>query len=142
VSRALIVLKGNRERDKAIGWIKSAPYGTRVEFKHSKRTLPQNDFMWSLLTDVAEQVPWHGVRLRPDDYKILFLDALKRELRMVPNLNGDGFCQLGRSSSDLSKTEMADMIELIIAWGTEKGVTFKLLPDAGVSPGETEKNAG
>ncbi len=137
MSRALVVLNGQRERDKAISWIRQAPFGTRVEFKKTKRTLPQNDMMWSLLTDVAEQVPWHGVKLRPDDFKILFLDALKRELRMIPNLNGDGFCQLGRSSSDLSKGEMTELIELIIAWGTQKGVVFKLLP--GGAPAALER---
>ena len=129
MSRALVVLNSQRDRDKASSWIKQAPWGTRVELKQTKRSIPQNSMLWSLLTDVAQQVPWHGVKLRPDDFKILFLDALKRELRMMPNLNGDGFCQLGRSSSDLTKCEMTELIELIIAWGTQKGVVFKLLPD-------------
>jgi hypothetical protein len=129
MSRALIVLNGTSDRHKAMGWIKSAPAGTRVEFKHTKRSIPQNSMLWSLLSDVAEQVPWHGMKLRPDDFKLLFLDALKRELRVVPNLDGNGFCHLGRSSSDLSKGEMTDLIELIIAWGTQKGVKFKLLPE-------------
>lgn len=128
MSRALIVINSQRDRERAISWVKQAGWGTRLEFKATKRSLPQNDLMWSLLTDVAQQVPWHGVKLRPDDFKILFLDALKREPRMIPNIYGDGFCQLGRSSSDLSKEEMTDLIELIIAWGTQKGVEFKLLP--------------
>jgi hypothetical protein len=129
MSRAMIVLDSQRNRDKAIGWIKSAPTGTRCEFKHSRRSIPQNSLFWSLLTDIAEQVPWHGVRLRADDWRLLFLDALKRELRVVPNLDGNGFCHLGRSSSDLSKGEMTELIELIVAWGAQKGVTFKLLPE-------------
>jgi hypothetical protein len=65
------------------------------------------------------------VTLRPDDWKLIFLDALKRELRMVPNLDGTGFVNLGRSSSDLSKGEMSDMIELILAFGSQHGVTFQ-----------------
>jgi hypothetical protein len=128
MSRALVVLQSPRDRDKACAWVKQAPYGTRIEFKATRRTIPQNSMLWSLLTDIANQVPWHGVRLRPDDFKLLFLDALKQEIRMVPNLNGDGFCNLGRSSSDLTKDEMTQLIELIIAWGTQKGVVFKLLP--------------
>lgn len=128
MSRALVIIQSDRDRQKAIGWVASAPYGTRVEFKATRRTIPQNSLLWSLLTDVAQQVPWHGVKLRPDDFKLLFLDALKQEIRMVPNLNGNGFCNLGRSSSDLTKDEMTQLIELIIAWGTEKGVQFKLLP--------------
>lgn len=128
MSRALLVLSSERDREKAIGWVKSSPWGTRIEFKATKRTLPQNDFMWSLLTDIADQIPWHGVRLRADDWKLIMLDALKQEIRMVPNLNGNGFVNLGRSSSDLSKDEMTQLIELIIAWGTQHGVQFKLLP--------------
>ncbi len=136
MSRALLVLQSDRDRQKAIAWINSAPAGTRVEFKATKRTIPQNSLLWSLLSDIASQVPWHGVRLRADDFKLLFLDALKQEIRMVPNLNGDGFCNLGRSSSDLTKDEMTQLIELIIAWGTQKGVQFKLLPVT--KPAKTE----
>jgi hypothetical protein len=141
VSRALVILQSPRDREKACSWIKQAPYGTRIEFKATRRTIPQNSLLWSLLTDVAEQVPWHGVKLRPDDFKLIFLDALKQEIRMVPNLNGDGFCNLGRSSSDLTKDEMTQLIELIIAWGTQKGVQFKLLPDAGTLARNAEEVA-
>jgi hypothetical protein len=88
-------------------------------------TLPQNARMWAMLTDVAQQVPWHGIRLAPDDWKLMFLDALKREIRMVPNLDGNGFVNLGRSSSDLSKSEMGDLMELIAAFGAKHGVKFQ-----------------
>ena len=77
-----------------------------------------------MLTDVSTQVPWHGIKLSPDDWKLLFLDALKREVRMVPNLDGNGFVSLGRSSSDLSKEEMGDLMELISAFGANRGVKF------------------
>jgi len=100
-----------------------------VEFKATKRSLPQNDRMWAMLTDVAEQVKWHGVTLRPDDWKLIFLDALKQEMRVVPNLNGTGFVNLGRSSSDLSKEEMSDLMELIAEWGSRHDVKFHEPPD-------------
>jgi hypothetical protein len=80
--------------------------------------------MWAMLTDIATQLPWHGVKLTPEDWKLVFLDALKRELRMVPNIDGTGFVNLGRSSSDLSKEEMSDLFELIHAFGAKHGVTF------------------
>lgn len=124
MSRALIVLNSNHDREKAIHWIKNLPGGTRVEFKHSKRSLPQNDRMWAMLTDVANQLTWHGQKLKPDDWKLMFLDALKQEVRAVPNLAGNGFVNLGRSSSDLSKSEMSDLMEIIAAFGAEHGVEF------------------
>jgi hypothetical protein len=60
--------------------------------------------MWAMLTEVASQVDYHGTKLTPDDWKLIFLDGLKREMRIVPNLDGNGFVNLGRSSSDLSKS--------------------------------------
>lgn len=127
--RATIILSNEQELQRAAKWLKQAPAGTRLEFKAPKRSLPQNDRMWAMLTDVATQLPWHGIKLSPDDWKLLFLDSLKRELRMVPNLDGNGFVNLGRSSSDLSKAEMTDLIEIIGMFGANHGVTFNE-PDA------------
>lgn len=124
MSRAVLILANDQVRQRAVNWCQKAPVGTRVEYKAPKRTLPQNSRMWAMLTDVAQQVPWHGIRLSADDWKILFLDALKREVRMVPNLDGNGFVQLGRSSSDLGKDEMGELMELISAFGANHGVVF------------------
>lgn len=124
MSRALLVLAGQVERQRALAWIMKAPTNTRVEFKGPKRSMPQNDRMWAMLTDVAVQVEWHGLKLTADDWKLIFLDALKREVRMVPNLDGNGFISLGRSSSDLSKEEMSDLFEVIEAFGAARGVEF------------------
>ncbi len=68
---------------------------------------------------------WHGQRLRPDDWKLIFLDALKRETRTVPNIDGTGFVDIARSSSDLSKQEFTDLIELIFEFGARHGVKFQ-----------------
>jgi len=124
MSRALVVLWNAADREKVSRWASKAPPGTRVEFRATKRSLPQSARMWALLSEIAAQVPWHGVKLSADDYKLIFLDALKRELRIVPNLDGTGFVNLGRSSSDLSKEEMSDLIEIITAWGVTHGVKF------------------
>lgn len=119
-----MVIAGPATRARLCQWIAKAPSGTRVELKAPRRSIPQNDRMWASLTDVARQVPWHGVRLTADDWKLIFLDALKREIRMAPNLDGTGFVNLGRSSSDLSKAEMSELLELIYAFGARHGVTF------------------
>lgn len=124
MTRYVFTLNSRADRERACKYVQAAPSGTRVEVKAIKRSLPQNDRMWAMLTDVSEQVLWHGVRLRPDDWKMIFLDALHQEMRMVPNMGGTGFVNLGRSSSDLSKSEMADLMELIAAWGAQQGVRF------------------
>lgn len=124
MSRATVIIRGATDRLRIANWADKAPVGTRVEFKASKRTLPQNDRMWAMLTDIATQLPWHGIKLSPDDWKLIFLDALKREVRAVPSIDGTGFVNLGRSSSDLSKEEMSDLMELMTAFGSEHGVKF------------------
>ena len=124
MTRATLVLVSPTIRERAAHWVAHLPEGTRVDFKAPKRSLPQNDRMWAMLTEVASQLPWHGIKLSADDWKLIFLDALKRELRMVPNIDGSGFVNLGRSSSDLSKAEMADLITLIEQFGTNHGVVF------------------
>jgi len=124
MSRAVIVLHSQIEKARARAWIDQAAWGTRVTFNGPKRTLPQNERMWAMLTDVARQVKWHGQKLSPDDWKVVFLSALKAELRMVPNLDGNGFVQLGRSSSALSVDEMSDLMTLIEAFGAREGVVF------------------
>ncbi|RTE91882.1 recombination protein NinB [Bradyrhizobium sp. LVM 105] len=124
MTRAVIVLTQEAERQKAARWAAKLPPGTRIEFKAPKRSIPQNDRMWAMLTDISSQLKWHGLRLTADDWKLIFLDALKREVRMVPNLDGNGFVSLGRSSSDLSKAEMTDLIDLISAFGANHGVVF------------------
>ena len=80
--------------------------------------------MWAMLTEIAMQARHHTLRLSPEDWKLLFLDQLNREMRLVPNLDGDGFVNLGRSTSKLCKKDFSDLLELIAAYGAAHGVTF------------------
>lgn len=124
MSRYLVTIHSTADRERIARILAAAPFGSRVEVKAAKRTLPQNDRMWAMLTDIAQQLPWHGQTLRPDDWKLIFLDALKRELRLVPNIDGTGFVNINQSSSDLSKSEMSDLIELMHEFGAKHRVTF------------------
>ncbi len=124
MGRALVIIHTAADRARVTAWVKKAPKGTRVELKAAKRTTDQNSKLWAALTEVATQLPWHGAKLTASDWKLIFLDALKRELRIVPNLDGTGFVNLGRSSSDLSKEEMGDLLTLIESFGAQHGVVF------------------
>jgi hypothetical protein len=124
MSRALLVLSNNDVRARAISWVQKAPAGTRVEFKQQKRTTEQNDRMWAMLTDIARQKQHCGRKYTPDEWKCLFMNACGRETQFVPTLDGSGFFPLGYRSSDLSKQEMSDLIEFMLAWGAENGVVF------------------
>jgi hypothetical protein len=119
-----MTINSEKRRAEARAILEAAPLGTRIEFKAVRRSLPQNSRFYAMLTDIATQLKWCGEVLRPEEWKFLFLDALKRELRMVPNLDGNGVVNIGRSSSDLTKQEMSDCMELMAAFGAQHGVTF------------------
>jgi hypothetical protein len=129
VDRRLYILNTPGRRKFVADVVSKLTKGWRVEIKAPQRTLPQNDKMWAVLTDVSEQHTHGGIKLEPKDWRLIFLDAYWREkgeeLRVVPNLDGTGFVPLsGRSTSDLSVDEMSEYIELIHMHGATWGVTF------------------
>ena len=136
MGRVLLVLECEDDKRKAISWIGKAPIGTRVEFKASKRTLPQNDLLWALLTEVSQQLDHGGKRYEPGQWKAIFLHAFGREVSFLPSLDGKTFLPIELSSSDLSKDEMTDLIEFIIKEGTERGVTFREHNNDNLNPDE------
>lgn len=109
----------------AFRFCESLGYGKAymVEVKPFTRTIEQNKILWAMLTDVSEQVNWHGNKLSNEDWKHIFSAALSQQ-RVVPNIDGNGFVVLGKSTSKMSVAEMSDMIELIQAFGAERGVKF------------------
>lgn len=94
-----------------------------VEVKPEKRSNEQNRLLWACLSDVSAQVDWYGKKLTPEDWKHVFSSSL-RKLDVVPNLDGTGFVALGLSTSAMTKGELSDLIELIHAFGAERGVRF------------------
>lgn len=124
MTRALITIRDPSDKARAAKWVSQAPAGTRVEFKAPKRSLPQNDRMWAMLTDVATQKLHAGRKYTADQWKVLFMHACGREVQFIPALDNSTFIPFGQSSSDLSVQEMTDLIEFIFAWGAENGVTF------------------
>ncbi len=124
MTRATVILNSKENRAKACRWAMALPTGTRVEFKEVKRTLAQNDLLWARLTDVSAQVEWYGQKLTPDDWKDMFTASL-RKARVTPGIDPGSFVVLGLHTSDLSKQEFSDLLELIAAFGAEHGVQFQ-----------------
>ena len=94
-----------------------------VEVKQEKRSLAQNARLWAMLTDISRQVEWYGQKLSPEDWKHIFTAALKKT-RAVPGIDG-GIVVLGQSTSRMTKAEMAELQELMEAFGADKGVKFR-----------------
>ena len=123
VTRHILAIHSTNDRARAMRYIDQAPLGTRLEFKTAKRSLPQNDRMWAMLTDIAAQKEHNGRKYTPNIWKTIFVHAWKKEIRMIPSLDGQGVIPLW-GTSDLSKEEMSELIAFMESWGAENGVTF------------------
>lgn len=123
MTRALFTLKSDADRDLAFKWVRRAPVGTRVEFKAPRRSLPQNDLLWARLTDVARQKPeYYGHRMTAEDWKDVFVAAL-RKARMLPGIDG-GIVPIGLRSSDLTKDEFSNLLDLISHFAAVNNLTL------------------
>lgn len=129
MSRAVIIVRNDSDRTRVVRWAQQSPLGTRVEFKQSKRTLPQNSILWARLTEISQQVEWYGERLSADDWKDVFSASL-RKARVVPGIDPGSFVPLGMRTSDMSTDEMSNLLALMDAFAAERGVVFHEVLDA------------
>jgi hypothetical protein len=93
-----------------------------LEVRPEKRSNAQNRRLWAMLTDISNQVDWHGQKLSPEDWKHVFSASLKKQ-RAVPGIDG-GFVVLGLSTSRMTKGEMTELQELMAAFGAQHSVRF------------------
>jgi len=136
MTRRIFTIANHRLRDRAVAVIDemfARQSGIRVEIKGPKRSTDQNAAMWAMLGDIAEQLLWHAEggkrKLDTEEWKLVFLDALRREhrdqMKLVPNIDHTGFVDIsGKSSSDLSHEEMRDLLTIISAFGDSQGVVW------------------
>lgn len=123
MSKLTFILAHDTARARAKQAIADAPAGYVVEIKPATRTTEQNARLWAMLGDVSRQVEWYGKKLDPEDFKHIFTASL-RKLSVVPNIDGTGFVALGLSTSRMSKRELGDLMDLIAAFGAERGVQW------------------
>jgi hypothetical protein len=121
------ILRDNRIRQNCLEAIQQISANNQtplvVTISERTRTLEQNALLWACLHDVSEQVVWHGRKLAPESWKHLFSASLNGQ-EAVPNLAGNGFVVLGKSTSKMRVSEMRDLITLIHAFGAEQNVRF------------------
>ena len=125
MSRAVVILYADQDRKRAHRWIEKAPPRTIVEFRESLRSVDQNARMWSMLTDLSKQLLWHGQKLSAEDWKLVAMAGLKRSARIVPNMENNGFVDLGHSTSKLTKEDFSELLDMISAFGAQHGVKFR-----------------
>jgi len=136
----LTLTKDNRA--KAIQGVCAAPDGYVLELREPKRTDDQNAALWGLLHQIQKQRPTHnGMKMTPDLWKFVFMDALGAEMRMFPKLDGDGYFPIGHSSSRLTKGQFADLLTVMLAWCAEQGLTVEHFDGQGAGGGNVSRVA-
>jgi hypothetical protein len=121
MSRRVILTTGfTRERAKQM--IDRAPPGYIVEIREAKRTGEQSDFMWGLLTDISRAKPL-GRRHTPEDWKAIAMNACGWECQFSEGLDGRPF-PVGFRSSRMTKSQMSNFIEWLLAFGAEHNVVW------------------
>ena len=130
------VITGTAARTAICRWIMEAPDGWIVTLKAAVRNLEQNAKMWAMLHDIEQQCEWHGIKLADEEWKDLFSAGLVKS-KVVPNLDGTGFVILGQRTSQMTKSQMSDLIELIYAFGAERNVVWS---EQSTKPKESHAN--
>jgi len=126
MSRAVVQIKSRADRNLIERWAHGVPEGTTVEFRAPRRSLDQNALMWSLLGQISKHVDWYGQKLTSEDWKDVLTASLRRA-RVVPGIDAGTFVPLGMRTSQMTKEEMNEVIELAYAFGAEHGVKFREL---------------
>jgi hypothetical protein len=116
------ILAHDLARSRAVEAVRNAPPGYVVMIKEPTRTLEQSALMWSLLTEISNQVIWYGNKLTKEEWKDVLRASLKKQ-NTIPGIGG-GFVVTGSRTSKMTKKEMAELIELAYAFGVEQGVKF------------------
>jgi hypothetical protein len=126
MSRNARIIRTPADRETVAAWARNAPVGSTFEVRAPRRSLDQNALMWSLLGQISKQVEWYGVHLSSEDWKDV-LTASMRRTRVVPGIDPNTFVPLGMRTSQMTKEELSDLLELIYAFGAEKDVKFREL---------------
>lgn len=103
--------------------------GTEVSIsaRKSTRSTEQNNMLWSILTDLSKQLPWpvDGVRglLTPEEWKDILTAGLRKEQRVAAGIDG-GWVMLGQRTSQMTKAELSDLMELAWAFGAQHDIQW------------------
>ena len=109
-------------------WIALKPYimaGHRFELtiETERRSSEQNAKLHAMLSEISRSIEWAGKKREPEVWKRLltaaWLRARGESVEILPALDGHGVDVVFRRTSELNKTECAELIEFVQAWAAE-----------------------
>ena len=106
-----------------------------LEVKPETRSLAENRMLHALLAEISHQVEWAGKKRDLETWKRLLTAAWTRargeHVEMLPALDGLGVDIVFRRTSQLTRSECAELIEFVQAWAIDNGVEFTYRERAG-----------
>ena len=120
---AIVRIIDEATRARAQHWARIAEHGVTVTFRKPTRSNDQNAKLWAMINDIRQQKDKHGKDMAADVWKAVFMRACEHEVAFATGLDGEPF-PIGFRSSQLSVSQMADLITFIIQWGDEVGIEW------------------
>ena len=130
-----VILRPENARERmAAAWRRACEYlelgrSVRLDLRECKstRSLEQNAMLHSICRDISQQRQWAGKWLDTEAWKRLLVDAwarvdVRRQIEIVPSLDGQSVVNLGLQTRKMSVGDMADLITFAQAWACENGV--------------------
>lgn len=115
-------LVGPAQRELAHRLINLAPDGAIVNIREATRSADQSAKMWAMLSDISRAKPDGRVHTA-EVWKQLMMAACGHEVQFLMGLDGNPFPH-GFKSSRLGKSQMAELISFIAAYGDQHGVRW------------------
>lgn len=101
-----------------------------IEIKQQSKSREQERLYHELIGQIAKQAQHVGSKWSADDFKRLLVDQFAREIgltgaKIIPNLDGTGFVQLGVQTRKFTVDQGSQFIEWLYAWAANNGVEIK-----------------
>lgn len=117
-----IIIGDMGDRIRAIDIIRDAPIGASVEICGPTRTVKQNDMIWAMMREIADQKP-RGFLYPATTWKGVFMSGFGIELEFVRGLYDEPVAHT-LSTSKLSRGQAAEFIEFTRWWCADNGVNL------------------
>lgn len=112
----------------ARGMLDGGPIELSLSEYQNKRTQAQNKLYWSIMTDLAEQVPvtidGKKCRATKEDWSVILTAGLHKHQRIAEGIDG-GIVFLSMRTSNMRIKDMQELIELAYHFGAERGVKWR-----------------
>lgn len=99
-----------------------------VDIRQQRRGEDSSAKFHAICHDVAEQSDWIGKKLKPEQWKVLFVSGHKvatgEQAEIVPGMEGE-WVNIRESTAKMSQGRMSSLIEYTLAWCADKNIKLK-----------------